>query len=212
MNIYEIITYIELILFSKKEQKNQQLASFEKAIPYVLKHEGGFSNDKDDNGGITNYGLSQKYLEYLAKKEPYIINEVDLNYNKKVDSYDICNMNLDKAKEIYYNEWWEKYGFGKLNYQPLATKLFDMAVNMGAARPIQWLRSCCDKFPPSKSLSISDAEAQYINSLSEIEKNMIVDKIEDLAIDFYKSLAHNNPSQQKYLSGWIKRTTDKISF
>ncbi|KKK60142.1 hypothetical protein LCGC14_3027340, partial [marine sediment metagenome] len=36
------------------------MASFEKAIPIVLKHEGGYVHDKLDPGGETNFGISKR--------------------------------------------------------------------------------------------------------------------------------------------------------
>ena len=38
-------------------------ASFEAAIPTILRHEGGFSNDPQDVGGATNFGVSLRWLK-----------------------------------------------------------------------------------------------------------------------------------------------------
>ena len=53
---------------------------FEEAIKVILKHEGGYSNDKDDPGGATDYGISLRFLQD---------HDIDLNGDGKVNEMDI---------------------------------------------------------------------------------------------------------------------------
>ena len=89
---------------------------FDKALKFVLKWEGGYSNDPRDPGGETKYGISKR------------------SYPKE----DIKNMTLDRAKEIYYQNYWLKAGCDKLPF-PFNIVVFDTAVNMGRSRAIKFI-------------------------------------------------------------------------
>ena len=82
--------------------------AFESAVELVLSHEGGYSNDPSDPGGETNFGISKR--TYPAE--------------------DIKNLTRDRAKDIYYRDFWLPIQGFDLP-PPVATILFDMAVNMG---------------------------------------------------------------------------------
>jgi len=84
---------------------------FERAIKFVLKWEGELIEDKNDPGGITKYGISQKAYPYL----------------------DIRNLTLEKAKQIYYDNYWLKADCDKMSF-PFDMIVFDTAVNCGVRR------------------------------------------------------------------------------
>jgi lysozyme family protein len=85
--------------------------SFEKAIEFTLKWEGTYSNDPNDPGGETKYGISKRAYPYL----------------------DIKNLTLDEAQEIYRTEYWEE-AVCNMFPEPFDMVLFDTAVNMGSGR------------------------------------------------------------------------------
>jgi len=85
--------------------------NFEMAIKFVLKWEGGYSFDKNDPGGETKYGISKKSYPTL----------------------DIKNLTLEKAKEIYYQNYWLKADCDKLFF-PFNIIMFDTSVNCGVSR------------------------------------------------------------------------------
>ena len=92
------------------------MKDFNKALKFVLKWEGGYSNDPRDPGGETNFGISKR----------------------SYPNEDIKNMTLDRAKEIYYQNYWLKAGCDDLPY-PFNIVVFDTAVNMGRSRAIKFI-------------------------------------------------------------------------
>jgi lysozyme family protein len=95
--------------------------TFANALKFILDHEGCFSDDPNDPGGLTRWGISQN-------------NHPDIN---------ISNLTLEDATEIYRNEYWKNC---KCDEMPpmLAFVVFDMAVNQGvgvAIRDLQKLLS-----------------------------------------------------------------------
>ena len=82
---------------------------FEKAFKYTMSNEGGYVFDKNDPGGATKYGISQKAYPTLNIKA----------------------LTVEEAKKIYYCDYWLKGKIDKINDEIVATQLFDFAVNLG---------------------------------------------------------------------------------
>ena len=92
--------------------------NFQKAINHLFKLEGGYSNNKYDKGGETNYGITQKtYSAYLKKQ----------NFQNKT----VKDITKEEAINIYYQEYWLSSGSDKITDFKLAYLLFDSCVNHG---------------------------------------------------------------------------------
>lgn len=87
---------------------------FLKCVDVVFKNEGILSNDPDDKGGLTKYGIASKY-------HPEV---------------DVANLTMDQAKEIYYNEYWS-HGLDFLDNPEVALQIFDFSVNVGVYKSIR---------------------------------------------------------------------------
>lgn len=81
--------------------------NFSLACRFVLKHEGGYSNDINDPGGETNFGISKRY-------HPNV---------------DIKNLTEKDAAEIYFKQYWLPT-CDNLSF-PQDMIYFDTFVNMG---------------------------------------------------------------------------------
>ncbi len=89
------------------------IENFNKALAFVLKCEGGYIYDKNDLGGETKWGISKRSHPNL----------------------DIKNLTLEKASEIYRQEYWNKCNCDHVSW-PFDIILFDTAVNMGAVKAL----------------------------------------------------------------------------
>ena len=94
---------------------------FDKALKFVLKWEGGYSNDPRDPGSETKFGISKRSYPKL----------------------DISKLTLKQAKEIYYQNYWLKTGCDELPF-PFNIVVFDTAVNMGRSRAMELLNTYND--------------------------------------------------------------------
>jgi len=90
--------------------------TFERAVEFVLREEGGYSNDPLDAGGETNFGISKRAYPGL----------------------NIRSLTRREAIEIYRRDYWDR-----LPTLPprLAIAVFDFAVNAGVSRAIKTLQS-----------------------------------------------------------------------
>lgn len=93
------------------------ISDFKRAVEFTLKWEGGYSNDPDDPGGETKYGISKR-----AHPE-----------------CDIKNLSEQEAIQIYISDYWLSSGCESVGY-PMNLVVFDSAVNCGTGTAKGWLR------------------------------------------------------------------------
>lgn len=87
------------------------------AFDLLMNIEGGYVDDPNDKGGKTKYGISQKSYPFI----------------------DIASLTIDKAKEIYKRDYWDRC---KCDFLPdaLSVAVFDFAVNSGVKTSIKILQ------------------------------------------------------------------------
>lgn len=194
------------------------MATFNEAIPIILQHEGGYVNDPDDPGGATKWGISLRYLKTL---DPSI---ADIDRDGDVDVEDVRRMTKDQAKEFYRKGWWEKYRYALIGPQYLATKVFDLAVNMGPSRAhrlLQWALRAVGRpvkvdgiIGPKTRAAIEDNDPYYIQGDDETSYAPgtskqtylpIASALRAEASAFYRSLVTADPGREKWLEGWLNR-------
>ena len=91
---------------------------FYRAFELVIDHEGGYVNDPNDPGGETKYGINKR----------------------SYPDEDIAGMTLERAKEIYKKDYWDRCRCEEL--PPLVDFIvFDAAVNSGPHASIRWLQA-----------------------------------------------------------------------
>ncbi len=164
------------------------MSVFEVAIPIILKHEGGFNNDKDDPGGATNWGVSLRWLKSIGELE------ADIDGDGDIDALDIFNMPKSYAIKLYRYE--------RINDQPLATKVFDLSINMGAKQCHKILQRTCNKI--SGDLDIDGILGIVsFNVINSLDPRWLLAQFKLEAINFYESL-----NKHKYINGWIARVKD----
>lgn len=111
--------------------------SFEQAVEFVLKWEGGFSDHPDDPGGITNYGISIKFAGSI---------NLDITGDDRTTAADIRNLTRGQAKQIYREHFWQKAECDQLP-DGVALAVFDAAVNMGVRRSTMFLQMAAGSRP-----------------------------------------------------------------
>lgn len=177
------------------------MADFNKAIPHILKHEGGFVNNPNDRGSATNFGVSLRFL-----KDHLTLGDVDGDGD--VDFDDIKNMTVDDAKKVYRAEWWDKFKYGKFVRDDVALKIFDFSINAGAGRAHRMLQEClCDLgHPVTVDGKIGDGTYGATNKfVSDADGKKLLEKFREKQRAFYRELVVNNPKLGDFLKGWLNR-------
>ena len=153
---------------------------FLNAVSVVLKHEGGYVNDKNDPGGETKYGISKRSYPNL----------------------DIKALSKQDAIAIYYRDWWLPNRYEEIVNEELAAKVFDLAVNMGAWRTNKLLQRSVNITQNNLCLIvdgiIGNKTLKAVNSHHLPQYLLAVLKLE--AIEYYLKLNNSN-----YMNGWVAR-------
>jgi lysozyme family protein len=179
------------------------MSTFDKAINLLLKHEGGYVNNPNDPGGATNYGVSLRFLQEM----PLTVGDFD--HDGDIDREDIKNMSVEDAKRVYKTAWWDKYKYGMINDQTIATKVFDLSVNMGAKRAHILLQEAMNKaFSLRLTVDgmLGNASFATLNAIGDGDQEQkLITAYCNEAYGFYQRLIANKPSLKVFEKGWKNR-------
>lgn len=118
------------------------MSDFLKAFHYVIGLEGGYSNNPDDPGGETKFGISKRAYPDL----------------------DIKNLTLQQAEGIYYEDYWQHIHGDELTW-PLNCLVFDSAVNQGVHQAVimmqQALQTNADGLIGPQTLSLANKATNW---------------------------------------------------
>ncbi len=165
------------------------MATLAQALPWVLRHEGGWSDDAADPGGATNHGIT------LTTAKRHGIATVE----------DLRHITDEKVAEIYRADYWR---FDGVDDQRVATKCFDLAVNLGPRVAIRLLQECLNE------LGAYLAEDGLYGTQTEMAVNAarpeaLLDLLCEAQADHYRAIVAHHPESGKFLNGWLKRAEDK---
>ena len=155
------------------------------ALPLVLKYEGGYVNDKDDKGGATNKGITQKVYDSYRIKNSLEVQSVKFISNKEVE-------------DIYFDGYWLAGKCDKLP-QKVAVAHFDTCVNSGISRGSKILQKAAGVLVDG---AIGNQTLAAVNRMSE---TILMNKYLDERIRFLNLIVERNPVQGKFLRGWLNR-------
>lgn len=192
MFIYQECTYAMF-------QKEYQSPNFIYAMQFVLKHEGGLSNDKDDPGGISRYGISLRFL-----KETHL----DINNDGVVDKNDVIQLTLTEADSVYLNDWWLKYHYNLIKNRDVAAKIFDTSVNIGASRTHIFVKKAMNNMLRSFVTVNGNLTTDEIGILNSLNKDKFIANFITLQENYYIAIVQKNPHLRVFKKGWVSRAKD----
>lgn len=107
-------------------------STFDRAMGFVFRYEGGFVDHPNDPGGATNHGISLRFARSLGRL-------LDLDRDGDVDADDIMLVSPAEAAKVYRQRFWEAVRADELP-APIAMVAFDTAINCGPARAVRWMQ------------------------------------------------------------------------
>lgn len=179
-------------------------SSFDEALKVVLEHEGGWTDDPRDPGGATNFGVSLRLLRSLGDLDGDDYQDGDLDRDGDVDADDVRAMTRDQAAAVYRGQWWDRYGYWRLAEQATATKVFDLAVNMGPRQAHLIAQRAC------RALSHAITEdgvlgPQTLGALNGVRDFQALPPLRSEASGFYRALVAKRAELGPFLRGWLTR-------
>jgi lysozyme family protein len=159
---------------------------FTQAVNRVLANEGGYVRLASDPGGATKFGISQRDYPQL----------------------DISALTRDEAIAIYFRDFWKAGRYGELP-DAIATKLFDLSINMGPAHAVRCLqralRACETPVVEDGALGNSSiAAAKRANAAA------LLAALRSEAAGYYRTMTEVAVSKDErndtsFLEGWLNR-------
>ncbi len=143
----------------------------------------GYTNDPNDAGGETKYGISK-------------------NKNPNVD---VTNLNWDGAKAVYYKNYWIIGHCDKLPGR-IAALHFDGCVNNGVVGATRFLQRSVNVDDDG---IMGTGTIAAINTYNEIG---ICNAICDQRVQYYTDIVARKPAQSMYLTGWLRRIEEMRTF
>lgn len=165
---------------------------FNKFLDYIFEVEGGFTDDENDRGGKTTWGITEEE----AREFGY--------------TGDMRNLTKDFAKNIYLKKYYLGNKLDKITDDRVALSIFDWAVNSGR-RGIKKAQIVANKFGANLVIDgiIGNKTLEAINA---IDPKMFLKEYHEMQRTFYKNLAARDNSQEGFLKGWLNRIEIKEEY
>jgi len=135
---------------------------FDRCLAEVLRLEGGYTDNPDDPGGPTNFGITQATLATA--------------WGRPATAKDVAALTVADVAEIYRTRYWAKTRCGELP-AGLDLAVVDTAVNMGPETAVRLLQRAlgvsADGVVGSATLARVEAApiASVIRTLSEMRRS-----------------------------------------
>lgn len=171
---------------------------FEYCVGIILEHEGGLSNDKNDPGGITKWGVSLRFLRAIG---------LDIDKDGDIDGDDILALTKPRAISVYKLYWWDKYQYHNFKNKDVAAKVFDLSVNMGAKAAHKILQVSINRLlPDSQKVEVDGILGRHtFEAANQLNPLKLRERMRQGARAKYQSIIDHNPKLEVYSKGWMNR-------
>ena len=165
--------------------------TFDEAFERLIGHEGKFSNDEKDPGNWTGGRINAGELK-------------GTKYGIAANTYgdlDIKNLTIEKAKSIYYRDWWLKLGADQMD-SAIAFQVWDFAVNAGMSTARRALQ---------RAVKVVDDGSIGPYTLAAIQSYSVTDVIlrfNAQRLKYYTSLS----GWATYGKGWTNRVANNLNY
>lgn len=157
--------------------------NFPTALEHLLRSEGGFSNNPQDPGGITNRGVTKAVWEGWVGHD--------------VTEDDMRNLSIADVSPLYQKKYWNAVQGDSLP-NGVDYCVFDTAVNSGAGRAIKLLQ---------RSIGVTEDGAigpKTLAAIIVVDPSTLVDNYCAARLAFLQSLS----TFETFGKGWARRVSE----
>lgn len=164
------------------------MAKVEKLSPFILKWEGGFSNDPNDAGGATMKGVTiSTYKAYCAK-----------NGKKTPTVAQLKKITNEEWTDILKTMYWDKARADEITSQRVAGIIVDW-VWMSGTGILKNVQRCLGV------QADGIVGAKTIAAINNANPDELFNAIYNVRSNFYHSIVASRPANGKFLNGWMNR-------
>ena len=153
------------------------MSNFKKSLEYVLINEGGYVDRANDKGGPTHSGITLDTFSRWAGRPASIA--------------DIQCITPDTTAQIYRDLFWVPMGLDSVPNDSMATALFDMGVNRGPQKCMEYAQLTLHKLGAA--------------SLESVDPEAFTRLFAGLIRNGYNLIVQKHPDQKEFLQGWLAR-------
>lgn len=158
-------------------------ADLRRVILKTIQKEGGHVDDPVDKGGETKYGISKRSWPNV----------------------DIASLTIWQAFDIYKKWYAYPLHVHEIDSVRVGWKVFDVGVNAGLVRAAKLTQEALGMGPDGIDGIIGARTVRAINATDEATFFM---RFIPLLERFYEGIVERDPSQRKFLNGWLSRASD----
>ena len=172
---------------------------FADALNILLVHEGGYSNVSYDTGGETYQGISRNNWPNWPGWQ--IIDQYKpLKHNQVIENVTLQNL----VTNFYKVHFWDVIKADQLpkEIRPL---VFDFAVNSGTGTAVMALQRVLRDSTGKKIAIDGVVGPQTIALANQLPAKQLFERYKQARYNFFVRIVERNPSQKKFLTGWLNR-------
>lgn len=176
------------------------MGQFDSAVRFVLANEGGLEENSNDPGGITNFGISLRFLREVPSD---VLRKAGIF--EPIDEYTVRNLTMDQALHIYRTMFWDTT-FEKIINQSLCNYIFDMCINLGHGQAIKLVQRAVNACQKTRGY-LKDDGILGGKTLAGINQAsfMLIPALIAQRDGFYRLLVAENPKREVFIDGWLNR-------
>lgn len=168
---------------------------FRIAIDFVLSHEGGLIIIGGDPNGISNLGITLRFLKTI---------------NPQAEAIDIIELTRQEAEIIYKQYWWDLYGYNRIDDIRIAAHILDMAVNSGGFEAHIIAQRVANKISSLPVFLNGSFDSLTVDAINTCYAPRYLAAYKRAVLEFYNDLVARDSSLEEYLNSWIARASDEI--
>lgn len=198
---------------------------FDTAHVFTARWEGGLTDHPSDPGGITQHGVSLRWLRQLeaqaARQGDTPASAYDFNSDGRVDANDIRACTKAQAAALFKKHFWDTNRCDALPHA-LALVVYDMAVNAGSAVGVRLVQASCntvaeaylDTFTPlAEDGQCGPRTIACCRALAQAHLDFYTARHAVRARQaWYTSLVRTRADLSPFLKGWHNRCTGLLEY
>lgn len=189
------------------------MADFTKAHYFTAKWEGGISDDPQDRGGFTAFGVCTMFMKDFIKKPGNAAFLESLGLTGVVNRAFMKKIDARRAAKIFRREFWDPFCLSAYAQAP-ATVIYDAGVNCGAKTSLRIFQQAINNvLPKGKTRLVVDGlhGPKTHQAILDYGEKAAYGAIE-LRKARYRNIVKSRPGQNVFLRGWLNRADDLAQY